>query len=132
MRVADQSPVPIAGLSEAIQVWPREKCLRSIERPQGQIRVLFDTGAFEVVTIEVQPRSALEEPYLWEGMAIFVLSEGELVIEEEGGAHEVLHGDSIRLGKKVRFQLVNQQPYRALAYGLLFKEGEGPGSAPGK
>lgn len=132
MKVSDRNPIPLAGLSGSIQVWPREKCLRSIERPQGQIRVLFDGGAFEVVAIEVQPRSALEEPYLWGGMAIFLLSEGELLIEEEGEAQEVLHGDSIRLGKQVRFRLVNQQPYRALAYGLLFKEGEEPDLPPGK
>ncbi|MBI3014129.1 MAG: hypothetical protein HYY65_03470 [Candidatus Tectomicrobia bacterium] len=126
MRVAAQNPIPVPEIG-SIQVWHREKCLRSIERPQGQIRVLFDGGAFEVVSIEIQPRSALEEPYLWGETAILVLSEGELLMEEGGDSYEVLHGDSIRLGKQFHFRLVNRQPHRALLYGIITKEeGQNP------
>jgi len=127
MMVSEQNPAQVLGESGSIQVWHREKCLRSIERPQGQIRVLFDCGAFEVVSIEIQPRSSLEEPYLWGETAILVLSEGELMMEEGGDSYEVLRGDSIRSGKQFRFRLVNRQPYRALLYGIIAKEeGQNP------
>lgn len=104
-----------------VRIFKQDECLRSIQRGDMSMRVLYDDDLLEVLIIEVAPRSSIEEPYLWSDPSMHLIVQGEVVFERGDRSYHLVRGDSIWLGDEEPYKILNLGQIKARLYSLLFR-----------
>lgn len=108
--------------SEAImEVGQRGFALRSIQRPDARVSVLYQHGDLEVVAVELGAGASLAEPSLWGGPSWHLVVEGQATFRQRARSWELLPDESLHLKDSTPYTIVNRAPGRLKLFTLLFK-----------
>lgn len=104
-----------------IQVIKNGDSLVSIQKANLTIKWIFKNEFLEVLTLEMGPKTLLEEPYICQYQGIHHILDGELIFETERESYVVKKGDIICWGSGDSFKIKNLNNFRGAIYILLLK-----------
>lgn len=108
-----------------VQVFKQGHSLRSIQRGTTCIRVLYESDPVEVLTIELGPRSSVDESYLWYNTSFHMIVEGNLAFEVGDRSYELLRGEGISIFDNERYRIHNLVDTRGVIFCFLFNSTRG-------
>jgi quercetin dioxygenase-like cupin family protein len=94
--------------------------LRSVQRLDAKISVLYQRENLEVLSIEIAGGATLAEPSLWAGSSWHLVVEGQPVVQRENQSWELLPGHWLCLDQPGPYRIVNPAPTRAKLVSLVF------------
>ncbi len=94
--------------------------LRSVQRQDAKISVLYQRENLEVLAIEIGGGATLAEPSLWAGCSWHLVVEGQPVIQRDDQSWELLPGHWLCLDQPGPYRIVNPAPTRAKLVSLFF------------
>ena len=112
------------------QVSERQFALRSIERPNATVRVLYQDASVLVALLEVSGRAPVSEPQLWGRPSWHFVLEGLAIVEQQAQHWALLREESLQLDDPFPFTIANRAPGRLRLLTLLFDRAETPGGTP--
>jgi mannose-6-phosphate isomerase-like protein (cupin superfamily) len=104
-----------------IRVIKNGASLVSIQKTNLTIKWIFKNELLEVLTLEMGPKSLLEEPYIYQSQGIHHILDGELIFETERESYQVKKGDIIWWGSGASFRIKNLNNFKGVIYTLLLK-----------
>jgi hypothetical protein len=96
-----------------VRVFKQGHSLRSIQRGTTCIRVIYESDPIEVLTIELGPKTSVDESYLWYNTSFHMIVEGNLAFEVGDRSYELLRGEGISI-------LDNERYTKGLIFCFLF------------
>jgi len=94
--------------------------LRSVQRQDAKISVLYQREDLEVLSIEIGGGATLAEPSLWAGCSWHLVVEGQPIVKRGYQKWELLPGHWICLDHPGPYEIVNPAPTRAKLVTLFF------------
>ena len=107
-----------------VRVFKRGHSLRSIQRGTTCVRVIYESDPMEVLTIELGPKSSVDESYLWYGASFHMVVEGNLCFEVGGRSYELLRGEGISIFDNERYSIHNLVDSKGVIFCFLLNFGE--------
>lgn len=108
-----------------VRVFKQGHSLRSIQRGTTCIRVIYESDAMEVLTIELGPRSSVDESYLWYNTSFHMIVEGNLAFEVGDRSYELLRGEGISIFDNERYRIHNLVDTKGVIFCFLFNTTSG-------
>lgn len=106
------------------QVGQRGFALRSVQRPDARVSVLYQHGDLEVMAVEVEARASLTEPSLWVGSSWHLVVEGQAIFQQKNRRWELLPEESLCLKAPAPYTIVNSAPGRLRLLTLVFNRSD--------
>ncbi len=103
-----------------VRVFKHGHSLRSIQRGTSCIRVIYESDPMEVLTIELGPKSSVDESYLWYKASFHMIVEGNLCFEVGGKSYELLRGEGISIFDNERYSIHNLVGSKGVIFCFLF------------
>jgi len=94
--------------------------LRSVQRLDAKISVLYQRENLEVLAIEIGGGATLAEPSLWAGCSWHLVVEGQPIIRRGYESWELLPGHWLCFDQPGAYRIVNPAPTRAKLVSLFF------------
>jgi mannose-6-phosphate isomerase-like protein (cupin superfamily) len=108
-----------------VRVFKQGHSLRSIQRGTTCIRVIYESDTIEVLTIELGPRSSVDESYLWYNTSFHMIVEGNLAFEVGERSYELLRGEGISIFDNERYRIHNLVDTKGVIFCFLFNTTRG-------
>lgn len=108
-----------------VSVFKQGQSLRSIQRGTTCIRVIYESDPFEVLTIELGPKSSVDESYLWYNTSFHMVVEGNLAFEVGDNSYELLRGEGISIFDNQPYRIHNLVDTRGVIFCFLFNTTRG-------
>lgn len=102
------------------RVGQRGFALRSVQRPDARVSVLYQHRDLEVMAVEVEARASLTDPSLWAGSSWHLVVEGQAIFQQKGRRWELLPEESLGLKAPAPYTIVNPAPGRLRLLTLVF------------
>jgi mannose-6-phosphate isomerase-like protein (cupin superfamily) len=99
----------------------REESLRSRQYRGVCVRVLYERDSWEILRIDMDPGSALDDREIGVFPAIHFVIEGSPVFQVANQTHDLMPGDSIALEDRDRYKISNPTSSRSSFLSFLFK-----------
>lgn len=103
-----------------VRIFKQRHSLRSIQRGTTCIRVIYESDGFQVLTIELGPKSSVDESYLWYNTSFHMVVEGDLAYEVGDKSYELLRGEGISIFDSERYKIHNLVDTRGVIFCFLF------------
>ncbi len=103
-----------------VRIFKQGHSLRSIQRGTTCIRVIYESDPMEVLTIELGPKSSVDESYLWYNASFHMVVEGNLRFEVGGRSYELLRGEGISILDNERYRIHNLVDSKGVIFCFLF------------
>jgi mannose-6-phosphate isomerase-like protein (cupin superfamily) len=103
-----------------VQVFKQGHSLRSIQRGTTCIRVIYESHPIEVLTIELGPKSSVDESYLWYNPSFHMIVEGNLAFEVGDKSYELLRGEGISILGNEHYKIHNLVDTKGVIFCFLF------------
>ena len=107
------------------RVFKQGHSLRSIQRGTTCIRVIYESDAIEVLTIELGPRASVDESYLWYNTSFHMIVEGNLAFGVGDRSYELLRGEGISIFDNERYRIHNLVDTKGVIFCFLFNTTSG-------
>ena len=104
-----------------IRVIENGASLVAIQKTGLTIKWIFKNEFLEILTLEMGPRTLLEEPYICQYQGIHHIVDGELIFETARESYQVKKGDIIWWGSGPSFRIKNPNNFKGIIYTLLLK-----------
>lgn len=106
------------------QVGRRGFSLKSVQRPDARVSLLYQRGDVEVMVVEVGAEATLAEPSLWGGPSWHLVVEGQAIFQQGDRRWELLPEESLSLRASAPYTIVNPAPGRAKLVSLVFNRAD--------
>lgn len=103
-----------------VRVFKKGHSLRSIQRGTTCIRVIYESDPIELLTIELGPKSSVDESYLWYNASFHMIVEGNLGFEVGDRYYELLRGEGISVFDNEPYRIHNLADTKAVIFCFLF------------
>lgn len=108
-----------------VRVFRQGHSLRSIQRGTTCIRVIYESDRYEVLTIELGPKSSVDKPYLWYNRSFHMIVEGNLAFEVGDRSYELLRGEGISILDNEPYTIQNLVDTKGVVFCFLFNTTRG-------
>ena len=108
-----------------VRVFKQGHSLRSIQRGTTCIRVLHESEGFEVLTIELGPKSSVDKSYLWYDISFHMIVEGNFAYEVGDRSYELLRGEGISIFDDEPYRIHNLVDTKGVIFCFLFNTTRG-------
>jgi mannose-6-phosphate isomerase-like protein (cupin superfamily) len=108
-----------------VRVFKQGQSLRSIQRGSTCIRVIYESDRYEVLMIELGPKSSVDESYLWYDTSFHMIVEGNLAFEVGDRSYELLRGEGISILDNEPYTIQNLVDTKGVVYCFLFNTTRG-------